>query len=506
MTKIYMITNNPAGLNMNNDKITPTMVSRLRLAFWLALIGVTLAAFADTVGDLHEYPGVDLRARVVGVRAMLLGLDPYFIPASSDQIQTLQDPVRYAAICSRCTYTPALLYLYAPFAKLSYPVQRYIWFGIEWSALIGSILLLRAILRGKVLKEVFTAISLIFFADGTFWRLHLERGQYYIFVVFLFSLTAWFCLRRRAQEQDDNRTLHDRLWYGIPLGIAAAIRLTPLAVLLPLWAARYRRTAIGMVITTAACIFATFPHGGAKLWVSYFRNASLQSRIRYVPEFDAQQHAALPPLPQTVEGVNFDHLLDVPNLNITFATDVLWPLWGKLPSLSTVGTWNLICNLGAAATCLLFAIVLWRNRSLNPTERFAVSILCASMVEFFLPIRVTYADVGFLVPVALFMPCMLRSSRGYIWLSVVLLGLALGHSVLPTWTGLSPVIRPILLFTGMTMFLLIRLFELSRPETLSAGGDAGQRLLGGPADIFQEEPVLIVDGRLKSGNRPAITN
>jgi hypothetical protein len=185
---------------------------------------------------------------------------------------------------------------------------------------------------------------------------------------------------------------------------------------------------------------------------------------------------------------------------------VLWPLWGKLPSISSVRTWNILCDVGAVATCALFAIALWRDRRLNPTERFAAVILCASMVEFFLPIRVTYADVSFLVPIALLMPCMLRSNRGTIFFSVVLIGLALGHSVLPTWNGLTPIIRPVLLFTGMMTFLLIRYVERARPEPLLAGGNAAERIRGGSADIFQEEPVVVVDGRFKSGNRPAITN
>jgi hypothetical protein len=76
---------------------------RLRAALWLALAGFSLAGFLNTLGDVRRYPGTDLRARVVGAREMLLGLNPYFIAAKTDQTDTLQDPDRYAAVCSRCT-------------------------------------------------------------------------------------------------------------------------------------------------------------------------------------------------------------------------------------------------------------------------------------------------------------------------------------------------------------------------------------------------------------------
>ncbi len=176
------------------EHFTQIVAGRLRAVFWLVLAGIALAAFFGTVGDVTESPGTDLRCRVVGARAMMLGMDPYFMPAKTDQIQTLQDPDRYAAVCTRCTYTPSLLCLYMPLAKLPYQQQRYIWFAIEWCALAGSILLLRAILPGRLIKNVFTAIAIVFFAGGVFWRLHLERGQYYVFIGFLFSLTAWLCV------------------------------------------------------------------------------------------------------------------------------------------------------------------------------------------------------------------------------------------------------------------------------------------------------------------------
>jgi hypothetical protein len=433
----------------------PSVAKRLYLAVWLALIGLTVAAFCDTVKDAREYGGTDLRARVVGARELLLKKDPYFTPAQTDQIETLQDPDRYANDATRCTYSPTLLYLYAPLAHLPYKTQRLIWFGIEWAALAGSILLLRATLRGRLLKDVFTALALIFFADGAFWRLHVERGQYYIFIVFLMSLTAYLSLRKRKTD-DGDEIRHDQLWYGIPLGIAAAIRLTPLAILLPLWAAGFKRTAIGAAVIAMACVGATMHFGGVTLWKDYFRNANFQSKLILDRDFAATQRAALPPLPATAEGVTFQRVLDAPIWNITFATQILGPFSQRMRWIPNVQYWNTLSKCAAALVCLLFTTALWFRPTVKPPEALAAAFLCGLLVDFFVPIRYSYADISFLIPIGLLMPWMLRNNYGYICFAVVLLALALGHSFLPLWMVVTPIIRPMTITAALLVFLILR--------------------------------------------------
>lgn len=444
-------------MSETSDPTPPSVTKRLYYGVWLALIGLTVAAFCDTVKDARQYGGTDLRARIVGARELLQKKDPYFIPAQTDQVETLQDPDRYAADATRCTYTPTLLYLYAPLSDLPYRTQRFIWFGIEWAALAGSIILLRATIRGKLLKDVFTAMALVFFVDGSFWRLHLERGQYYIFIVFLLSLTAWFILRKRKSDVDaEEDTRHDKFLYGIPLGIAAAIRLTPLAILLPLWAAGFKRTAIGAAVIAIACIGATMHLGGVKLWEDYYHNATFQSQLILDQTFAASQRAALPPLPATAEGMTFQRVLDAPIWNITFATQVLGPFSQRMSWIPAVNHWNTLSKVGALIVCLIFTFALWVRPTIKPPEALAAAFLCGLLVDFFVPIRYSYADISFLIPIGLLMPWMLRNNYGYICFAAVLLALALGHSFLPLWMVVTPIVRPITITGALLAFLVLR--------------------------------------------------
>jgi hypothetical protein len=430
------------------------------MALWLALAGITLASFMQSLGDVRESPGTDLRARVVGAREMILGIDPYFVPAKTNQIDALQDPDRYVAICSRCTYSPALLCLYVPFANLPYQTQRYIWFGFEWMALAASIILLRGMLRGRLLKNTFTAISLLFFVDSVFWRVHVERGQYYIFIVLLFSLTARLILGRGNDYEDpDGR---DKWWYGIPLGIAAALRLTPFAAVLPLWVMGFRRTAIGAAVAALLCLSATLPIGGVKLWESYFRCVSIHSRLILDQDYLKSEKAKLPPLPDSAEGMTYRRMLNAPDVNMTFAAEVLQPLSHEFAWMPGMSKWETISRCGAIFVALLFPFILRRRSPFQPAEKIAAAILCVLLVDFFLPIRNSYADITFLVPLGLLITWMLRNETGYVCFAVIVLGLAMCHSMLPV-TNSIPMMRPPILMGGFLAYMAMRTFQPLRP-------------------------------------------
>jgi hypothetical protein len=437
-------------LTRAKDQSVSATAWRVRAGLWLALAGMSLAGFLNTLGDVRKYPGTDLRARVVGAREMLRGLDPYFIAAKTDQTDSLQDPDRYAAVCSRCTYCPTLLCLYAPLASLPYGAQRYLWFAAEWCALAGSIILLRGTMRDRLVKDVFTAVAVLFFADGPFWRLHLERGQYYVFILFLFSLTARFCLGKSAAPAEPSSA--DRWWHGVPLGLAAAMRLTPLAALLPLWVLGLRRTAVGAAIVAMICIAGSIQFAGFGLWQSYFRAASIQSQLVSNQGYLQSERARLPPLPASVEGMTFKRVLDLPDANVTFAAEVLQPLAERFHWAPAREHWPTISQACAVLICLFFPVMLRFRQALEPGEKLAAAFLCVLLTEFFLPVRLSYCDVMLLAPIGLLMPRMFRNSAGYLCFAVVLLGLALTHSLLPEESSI-PILRPPLIMGGLLGYL-----------------------------------------------------
>jgi len=138
------------------------MASRLYVCVRLVALLLLLAAVVQSFLDASHYYGADLRARVVGARAMLRGLDPYFLPMRADQPETLQDPFRYALQFSRCTYAPTLLWLYAPFANLVFTTQRWIWWCLEWTALLSSIYLLGQVMASSVVRNAYFLLARYF--------------------------------------------------------------------------------------------------------------------------------------------------------------------------------------------------------------------------------------------------------------------------------------------------------------------------------------------------------
>jgi hypothetical protein len=427
-------------------------LSPVRAAFWILLTAISLTAFLTTARDSIQSPGTDLRGRIVAARTLLLGQDPYFTPAKTNQIPTLQDPDRYAADCTRCTNTPALLFLYMPLSNLPYQTQRYLWFLLEWTALAVSIALLRTILPTRPIKDLFTSIAILFFAASIFWRLHLERGQYYVFILFLLSLTARLCLGKTLPNQPPRAI--DRWWNGIPLGIAAALRITPLAALPPLYAAGYRRTSLGAAAVFLATIVATFPIAGPQTWQSYIRSISIQSRLIVDRDFSRAQHAKLPPLPATAEGVTFKRWLEIPNADLNFSMDVLRLLSNRYPWMPGKDYWSLMSRVASVVVCLIFTVALWRTK-LAPEEKLAAAFLCVLSVDFFLPMRISYADVLFLAPLALLIPAMLRRKTGILWLPTTLAALALCNGFFPANFPFSA-LRPLLLMTALLEYLAFR--------------------------------------------------
>src|SRR5581483_6510387 len=92
-------------------------------------------------------------------------------------------------------YSPALLLLYAPLCEIQYHLQRMIWGGLEWGALVASIFLLHRLIPTLWTRRFFLACSLLFFIASPFWRLHVERGQYYVFLLLLEVVSLFVFMR-----------------------------------------------------------------------------------------------------------------------------------------------------------------------------------------------------------------------------------------------------------------------------------------------------------------------
>jgi hypothetical protein len=316
----------------------------VRALFQVALV-VAAANLVVTWGDVHHFGGTDLRARVVGARLLALGLDPYRPLPGGVRHEWLYHPHWVFREITGCPYPPPLLAFYALLCWLPYTVQRVLWFALEWTALLASIAWLSRLVRPPRLRPWFVALALVFFAGGSFWRLHVERGQYYAFVLLLFTWSASGLAGRG----------HDGWRAGLPLGLAAALRPTAIVVIAPLWLLGYRKTATSALAAAGATVLALLPFTGITFWKDYVRLVeTFEKAVPGVPEVTSMPHLAW------VEGANFTEVMEHRSSNanihlllVSLAPRVGWPPLSLVPVLAKLGC--------LAAVAVMLALV-WRGR------------------------------------------------------------------------------------------------------------------------------------------------
>ena len=432
---------------------------------------VAVAAFNvyRNVGNVVTYPGTDLRARVVGARAMLAGVSPYTAPPLANGDERLIDPERYAVDYTRCTYTPALLLLYAPLSVLPYQTQRYAWAALEWG-MLGATgwLLWRHVVRDRspLARALFLGLFFVSIAGAYFWRVHVERGQYYVIILLLLSLGSVALMKG------------DRAAAGIPLGLAVACRLTPAVLLLPLWLLGYRRAVVGTLAAATVMVVATLPFGGVGLWKDYLYLVRQHERVRMDPAFAAAQKRNLPPVPATAEGVTFGPKMPAHSFNAS-ALHSLHVLEGQglpLPPRSTWGTCMKIAALTVTfAWAALVAARRRRDATLEPAEAVAVSLVPVLALDFLTPTRYGYADVLWLLPLTLLLPALRRDRIGQGLIVLAAACLLLAHDRLtPLGSQKSTVLRGVGLLGVVTAACTYLLFRTKPP-----GEGRGRKTLAG---------------------------
>jgi hypothetical protein len=205
---------------------------------WIALGLLLLVSFGLDLRNTLAGGAIDLRNRITGARLLAAHLDPYFYKWKELAPPEFADPYNNPLLpVSKTTSTPALLVAQMPFALLPYRLAQLGWFFTQWLLLLGT----AGIWWRRCATEKQRLIFAVFVTGFTYtaaWRLHAERGQAYVLLVFLFA--AWLAL-----------TLEDRVkggWLaGLCAGLLAALR-PPFLLLAPFLAVHRRRQLPGAVI------------------------------------------------------------------------------------------------------------------------------------------------------------------------------------------------------------------------------------------------------------------
>jgi Glycosyltransferase family 87 len=392
-------------LALEPDKLTAIERALLRTALF-----VVFFVIGWTYLDNRNSAGNDLRNRVVGARAMLAGYDPYTFDWQPGLPEELLDPI-YEPKAHRLTASPPTLLLYAVTAPVPYRIQRFLWFVAEWLALIASLIMLARSLPAMRQRVVFLLGATLFVIATDVWRLHLERGQIYVFQ--LLALSAAIAWSRRGQD--------DTIAAGIALGLLALMRPNLLVLAPALLLIRQWRTSSALMVTVAAGVAITFFVLPTSSWQSYLDTGNQYYRAVEDPEPGPNDRPGHILYSNVVDGVAFSEgMPNISSSSFAYAYYLLSHRFG----------WPMI-DLALSSKILLamvagLLLALLRRRGQMPGA-FALAIVGALDTEFFLPHRWGYVDVVLLAPLALMLPTLLRAEpASMLALGVVLIGLVSG--------------------------------------------------------------------------------
>ncbi len=227
----------------------------------LAAVFITIIGLMVDLKNTIKYPGTDLRNRVVGVRLMLEGIDPYFFKWKPGLPEIFYDPLAIPSeILSKLSVPPTVLVIHSFIAGFSYLQQKVIWLVVQWAAFLTTVFLFLKSSNNQFRTNLVLAVS-FFFINSLFWRFHINSGQIYIVYVLLLSL-AWFLLNK------DSKLNH--IASGFFVGIAASLRPSFILFFLPFLICQRYYFLLGGFLGLVFSLSLSWAVVGTFIWKQYF--------------------------------------------------------------------------------------------------------------------------------------------------------------------------------------------------------------------------------------------
>jgi hypothetical protein len=260
---------------------------------WVVMGLALLLSFGLDCANVAQGGSIDFRNRITGVRLLAHGIDPYHYKWHRSDPAEYCDPFNNPNVTvSKTTASPTLLILHLPLAEMSYRTAQFTWLVIQWLLLLGTGWLwwrLCATSRERWLLALFVT-GLTYTAA---WRLHAERGQAYVVVLFVFA--SWLVLTLDSKRSNG-------FIPGFIAGLLIALR-PPFLALLPFLALHRRGQLIGAATGLFLGIVVPMLWVG-NCWPDYFSAMNTYSDI-YRTDFDPHSPQAFPP---EIENIPLDTL------------------------------------------------------------------------------------------------------------------------------------------------------------------------------------------------------
>jgi hypothetical protein len=353
--------------------------ARIAWAFLAVLALNSLRLDWDLVGRTGS---IDFRNRITGVRLLVAGEDPYHYKWLPGAPAAWCDVYANRALpVTKTTVPPAMLLVGGPLAVFPYPVAQRLWLLLEW-ALLGGIWWIWFSQSSTSLRTRlgWTAL-LVAFTYTLAWRHHIDRGQAYIPLAFLFSL--WMTRSLRTPTSGASA-----LFTGAIAGLLIALRPPLLLLIAPfLWLRRPDQRKGALIALAAAILLPWLLNGGS--WGNYAKAMGEWSHL-----YRHNENPAPGPLayPAVIEGLKLEQLsrYGIPQ----YADSSIIRL------LRACGIAPVPASIPLAALLLLLAGWTWANRDAGDGLLLSGLASWSFLADFFLPAyRNPYNDVMILITV-----------------------------------------------------------------------------------------------------------
>ncbi|HUB68119.1 MAG TPA: glycosyltransferase 87 family protein [Candidatus Methylacidiphilales bacterium] len=337
-----------------------------------ALVLLLLASFGIDFNNMAHGGAIDLRNRVTGIRLLEHGIDPYFYKWDILQPPEYCDPYNNPAMkVSKTTATPALLMLHLFLAPLPYRLAEISWFLLQWILLLATVWLWLRFCETPRQRWLLIAFVTAFTYTAS-WRLHAERGQSYVLLLFLFAV--WLMATRSANWGNHIVT-------GLVAGFVATLR-PPFALLIPFLALHRRGQLAGAGIGALLGLGLPLPMS-ASCWSDYY--SAMQTYSDY---YRAHSEPSPPQreFPPRIEGVPTDILanyVSIPYADFSMHAFLRW-----------LGALSFPAEPVELALVAPFGLWLWLSRGERAEKLLAGMAAWLFLADFFLPAyRNSYVDV-----------------------------------------------------------------------------------------------------------------